>query len=279
MTQLSLFDPDEGGPDPKPTSDDVVRLRLLITVKAAPNPSEKYGETVCIAGRSVDLSRRQWIRLYPINFRELGSSDRFRKYDIISIDARPARSDQRNESWKPYPHTLVNEGHLQAWKPRRPWLDPLIERSMCQLNHNARANPNAQSLALIRPADVGGLKLHPHPGWTPAEQHKIDKYVEQLDLLDSRDRTPLEPPRFKGMYRYRCHDARCGGHQQGMLDWEFVAFQRRLGDVSDEEAYRLIEDQFLRRLCGADRDAAFYVGNQAKRAHVFSVLGVYYPKR
>jgi hypothetical protein len=188
MTQLSLFDPDGAGPDPKPTSDDVVRLRLLITVKAAPNPSEKYGETVCITGRSVDLSRRRWIRLYPINFRELGNSDRFRKYDIISIDARPARSDQRNESWKPYPHTLANEGHLEAWKPRRPWLDPLIERSMCQLNHNARDNPNAQSLALVRPTDVSQLKLHPHPGWTPAEQHKIDKYVEQLDLLDSRDR-------------------------------------------------------------------------------------------
>jgi hypothetical protein len=30
-------------------------------------------------------------------------------------------------------------------------------------------------------------------------------------------------------------------------------------------------------MCDPRRDTAFYVGNQAKRAHVFSVLGVYYP--
>jgi hypothetical protein len=32
-------------------------------------------------------------------------------------------------------------------------------------------------------------------------------------------------------------------------------------------------------MCATDREIAFYVGNQAKRPRVFSVLGVYYPKR
>lgn len=278
VTQLSFFGPDEAGPEPKPVSDQVVQLQMLVTVKAAPNPSERYGETVCVAGLSTDPNRRGWIRLYPINFRDLGSGDRFRKYDIIKIDARPARSDQRRESWKPILATLVGIQHLRPWVPRRPWLDPFVEDSMCRLNRAARDNANAQSLALVQPKDVSGLKLQRHPGWTPEEQQKIDKYVGQLDLLDSRDRTPLEAPRFRGAYRYRCHDRQCGGHQQGMIDWEFVAFQRKLGDLSDEEACRTIEAQFVGRLCAPNRDVAFYVGNQAKRAHVFSVLGVYYPK-
>jgi hypothetical protein len=45
-------------------------------VKAAPQLSERYGETVCVAALSTDLQRRGWIRLYPINFRELASDDR-----------------------------------------------------------------------------------------------------------------------------------------------------------------------------------------------------------
>jgi hypothetical protein len=32
-------------------------------------------------------------------------------------------------------------------------------------------------------------------------------------------------------------------------------------------------------MCAADRDVAFFVGNQAKHPGVFSVLGVYWPKR
>jgi hypothetical protein len=36
--------------------------------------------------------------------------------------------------------------------------------------------------------------------------------------------------------------------------------------------------RFLDELCGAANELAFYVGNQAKRENVFSVLGVYYPK-
>lgn len=40
---------------------------VLVTVKAYPNPSRKYGETVCYAG--VDLSTGEWIRLFPIPFK------------------------------------------------------------------------------------------------------------------------------------------------------------------------------------------------------------------
>ena len=42
---------------------------VLVTVKAYPNLSRKYGETVCVAG--IDLDSKQWIRLYPIPFTRL----------------------------------------------------------------------------------------------------------------------------------------------------------------------------------------------------------------
>src|SRR5689334_6880643 len=52
-----------------------VRLRMLVTAKAAPNPSERYGETVCVSGLSTDPERPGWVRLYPINYHDLGSND------------------------------------------------------------------------------------------------------------------------------------------------------------------------------------------------------------
>lgn len=150
---------------------------------------------------------------------------------------------------------------------------------MCRLNRAAKADPNAQSLALVRVKDVIGLVIEPHPGWTAEEQRKIDAYVSQLDLFDTQDRTPLEAPRFRAAYRYRCHDPRCAGHRQGVLDWELVALQRHLAGTSDHHARQAIEAKFLDEMCAASRDIAFYVGNQAKRPHVFSVLGVYRPRR
>lgn len=70
-------------------------MKVLITVKAAPNPSATHGETVCVAALRLDLDSPGWVRLYPINFRDLVSSQRFRKYEIVSIKARPARADAR----------------------------------------------------------------------------------------------------------------------------------------------------------------------------------------
>jgi len=38
--------------------------KVLITVKAYPNPSTRYGETVCVAG--IDIDKKEWVRLYPV---------------------------------------------------------------------------------------------------------------------------------------------------------------------------------------------------------------------
>lgn len=276
--QPSFFDPGPDQPAPKPATDQLVRLRVLITVKAAPNPSMNYGETVCVAGLSVDPNRPGWIRLYPINFRVLTSNDQFKKYDIVAVDATPARQDQRRESWKPRMDTLLRERHLPPWQPRRQWLDPYVEDSMCRLFRTARQDPNAQSLALVSPREVDGLKIFPHPGWSSDEQRKIDAWANQPALFGDTDRTPLEAPRLRGAYRYRCHDRHCRGHEQGVLDWEFVALQRRLSHLSDADLAEELKQKFLTIMCD-QRDTALYVGNQAKRTHVFSVLGVYYPPR
>lgn len=258
------------------------RLRVLITVKAAPNPSEKSGETVCVAGvalRGGDVDER-WVRLYPINYRFLEQDQRFKKYDIVELDAVPASGDPRVESWKPDMSTMKVVDHLDPWKRRRAYLDPLVEDSMCALNQDNRPGvPTGRSLALIRPRGVKSLVIKPHPGWSEDQERKIVRYTDQLSLLGNEDRTPLEAPRMRGWYLYTCWAAGCAGHRQGILDWEFVALQRQpaLRRASDEELRRALSGKFLDMMCRRGREVAFYVGNLSKRHHVFSVLGVYYP--
>ena len=275
--QTQLFTP-EIAPVPGRPTGGTQRLEVIITVKAAPTPSSTYGETVCVAGVSADLSAPGWFRLYPINFRYLEQDKKFKKYDVVSLDATPNdKSDFRAESWRPNIDSLKVVRNLKDWKRRRPWIEPYIDVTMCDLNRTVRDDPHARSLGLVRVADVSGFLIESHPGWTADDQKKIDGYLSQLTLFGDDDRTPLHAPRFRGKYKWRCTDSKCRGHEQGLIDWEFVALQRRLSRDSDEQAMQSLRNKWLDQLCGPANDVSFYVGNQAKHPHTFSVLGVYYP--
>lgn len=248
----------------------------MVTVKAAPNPSEAHGETVCVAGLRLDPGHEGWVRLYPVNFRFLEEEHTFRKYDVISLRATPA-NEARRESWRPHIDTIKTETHLDGWAARLPYLQPHANVTMCELNR--RAKSGGPSLGLVHARTVDGLDVEEHPGWNPDEQRKIDAFLAQTELFETgRPKTALEAPQFRAFFRWHCRDERCDGHRQGLLDWEFTAFQRHLtGSIAEREAS--IRARWLEHVCAPERDVFFYVGNQAKRHHVFSVLGVVYPKR
>jgi hypothetical protein len=276
MSQGALFGPDEA-PTSKPAGDAGQTMRVLITVKASPNPSEAYGETVCVAGIRLDLESPGWVRLYPINFRELDRPSRFRKYDVVSLRAKPARGDFRVESWRPDITSVRPEDHLRPWRLRRQHIEPYVHTSMCAVQRAVVADPHAPSLAAIRPLRVTGVDIEHHPGWTPDEQRKLDNYASQLEL-EGADRTVLQAPRFKAWYCYRC-DMDCRGHRQGILDWEFVALQRNLARLSEGDQVKALRKRYFEDMCGSRRDTVFYVGNQRKSPRTFSVVGVFWPPR
>ncbi|WP_174552373.1 hypothetical protein [Microtetraspora niveoalba] len=277
--QPSLFGPDLGTFHQKPPEIGFQRLRVLITVKAAPNPSATYGETVCIAAIRLDIGHAGWIRLYPINFRELDSDRQFRKYDVVTLEAKPAANDPRAESWRPRADSFVVERHLDGWPKRMAYLDDYIETSMCDLVSAVRQRPAARSLAAIRPRKILSLEIERHPGWTAAEQRKIDQYVRQLGLFESAPRTALQAPRFKAWYRYRCHAPHCNTHRQGIYDWELAALQRSVDRRDDAGVEQAVREKYWDLMCASDRDTIFYVGNQQAHPQSFIVLGVVYPRR
>ena len=120
--------------------------------------------------------------------------------------AKPNPGDPRAESWRPLMDTLKVETHLPPWQRRQRYIDEYVDGTMCGLIEAARERPPARSLAAIRPRKVTGIDIEPHGPWTADEQRKIDAYVNQLELpgIGRGPRTALDPPRFRGWYRYSC---------------------------------------------------------------------------
>jgi len=79
-------------------------LRILITVKTYPIPSAKYDELVCTAGV---FENGDFVRLYPINFRDLPYDQQYKKYQWIEVVAeKHTGTDTRKESYRPDCDTL-----------------------------------------------------------------------------------------------------------------------------------------------------------------------------
>src|SRR5690348_807429 len=72
------------------------RARVRILVKAYPQPSRTYEETVCVAAVSED--GRQMLRLFPIRYRNLPKDRQFDRFDLVDLVLETPRDDHRPES-------------------------------------------------------------------------------------------------------------------------------------------------------------------------------------
>lgn len=258
------------------------RARVLITVKASPEPSEKYGDTVCVAGVRLDAGPPSWIRLYPVPLRWMASDQQFHKYEIINVDLLPAVNDKRQESYRIVIESVEREaGVLRGTRVRGAILEPLVGPTMCELRAGVVDNPNATSLGLVRPKKVKSVKVSRAPGWTPAQQAKIDQALRREALFGEATPPELKAPRFIAKYHYDCESPGCPGHEQGILDWELTGLQRHLHRDDDATAMEKIRAKFYDDLCAEAKRPHFFVGNIANptKRRNFSVLGVYSPPK
>lgn len=253
---------------------------VLVVVKAAPQPSAAFGDTVCVAGIRMRETGPEWIRLYPIPFRSMEEYLKFSKYDLIRLKVMPAARDPRSESYTPDRSTIENIGHLDPWKPRHRYVSPLAsEWTMCGILRAQREGRQYPSLAVVRPRLVRDFKLTLHPGWTPEQAQKLGMNLGQEDLFGEAPKVQLlEAPRFEGKYSYLCEDDTCRGHNQGMLDWEMVALERHLRDRDDKTVMSEMRKRFFDEMCATNRQPLFFVGNQLKHPLAYSVIGVYRSK-
>ncbi len=171
-----------------------VEMDVLVCVKAYPSLSQTYREAVCVAGVRLDTPSPEWVRLFPVQFRDLPRDQRFRKYEVIRLRAHKHTTDTRAETWRPELDTIVPRQYLPPgghWPARRRWVEPLIGPSMCELYRGRLKGGTGPSLGLVRPTRVCDVLVGESEDWTPGQRG----IVGQESLLAER-KSDLEKPAF-----------------------------------------------------------------------------------
>ena len=252
-------------------------MTVLITVKAYPAISKTKGENVCVAGILADKGASPaWIRLWPVPFRDLAFQQRFKKYQFIEVEATKSVKDGRPESYAPNVDTIVLGTTLTAagnWDRRRPYVEPLIGDSMCELQRRQRVD--GTSLGAIKPLDID-LEIVPESEEWESQKQSV---VDQPSLL-LPEKQGLEKVPFRFMYRYRCADPACNGHRQSNVDWEIAQSWRKWRDQYDQPGLiDAMRKKYLDEMFAPSRDSYLFVGNQHVHREAFLVLGVWWPPR
>lgn len=256
------------------------KLRILATVKTYPIPSAKYDELVCTAGVTEE---GEFIRLYPINFRELPYGQKYHKYQWMDVVAEKHTRDPRKESYRPEPGSIRLIGEpiptkRGDWSERAKYVFPQKARSMEDLWDRQEADQT--SIGIFRPKEIRKLVIKPDtPDWKDSFKHEL----QQQRLFEERQRT-LVPPRkvpWKFQYHFICDDSRCKSHTMMIEDWEVGALYWKLIDkgASGQAAAEGIRKKFLEELCSPDRDTHYFVGTVLAHPKSWVVIGLFYPKR
>jgi len=251
--------------------------KILITVKAYPNPSKTHGETVCCAG--VDLSNSQLVRLYPIPYRDLDNDKKFKKYSIIEADCSPPSDDKRPESFRVNADTIKIidwfDTENGTWAKRKSVVLKVSVKSMCQVYKDVDAGDF--SLGLIKPE---GISFE----WTkqsPSDQQAREACYAQLSFFN-KHKDAIEEIPYSFYYQFKCVGVvDCPGHKLSIIDWEIGQAYRdwRSRYPAEEVLLEKIQQRWLDIANTEKKDVYFYVGNMKRFRQTFMILGVFYPRR
>lgn len=234
--------------------------KVTILVKALPQPSKQYGETVCCAGVTED---GQWKRLFPVRFRHLSGDSSFARWDWVSFRYRRPTSDARAESCHVFEDSIAIEGKLARKREQQRLLSPLV------LGSAKQAMELGQSLALIRPKNSRFIAKKKSVAAMAEERESYRRAAGQTSMFD-KELAELEPSPFE--FRFRFEDD-AGKHDYENGDWETHAMfwreQKRRGEAA---ALAWMDQTFNEEY--PSKGMVFAIGNQAKRPQTWQLLGV-----
>lgn len=234
--------------------------RVTILVKALPQPSSKYGETVCCAGITPE---GHWKRLYPIRYRHLAGQTSFKRWDLVKFRHRTPVRDKRAESCNVEEDSIEIVGEMPR-RERSRFFDPLIVPSV------AEAERRGQSLGLIRPCETRFFYKRKSQADLAEERDAYSRAARQGSLLD-KELDALEPSPYEFKFRFKDDEAE---HTYTNGDWEAYAmfYNGCRRGKSEAEVLEWMDHVF--NVEYPDKGMVFAVGNQAKRPHVWQLLGV-----
>ncbi len=254
----------------------VKKQRVLITVRTYPVPANKGAETSCTAAISDD---GKWVRIFPVPYRSLPASQRFKKFQWIEADLKKARSDARPES-----HNIdiasIKLGELvspaKGWARRKSLLRPLMRPSMCAIRKERDENGHP-TLGLFRPKTIKRLVIEPCDGeWTTNQKAILSQTSFGFDA--AAPKAELEKIPLDFYYEFTCDDPGCRGHKMSCTDWEMAeayrGWRKRYGDGWEAKFRERFERDMIEKL-----DTHFFVGTMHGRPGSWLIVGLFYPPK
>jgi hypothetical protein len=251
--------------------------RVLITVRTYPVPANKGAETSCTAAIS---DSGEWIRLFPVPYRSLPPSKRFKKYQWIEAELKKARGDPRPESHNISIDT-IRLGEVvspeKGWAKRKAILAPLMRRSHCEIRKE-RDDNEFPTLGLFRPKTIKRLIIEPTatPDWTTGQKAILSQTAMGFDARAPK--VELEKIPFNFYYEFVCDSQDCRGHKLSCTDWEMAELYRKCrsnyGDLWETKFRDRYERDMIER-----RDTHFYVGTMHGHQGAWIIVGLFYPPK
>lgn len=224
-----------------------------------------------------------FVRLYPINFRDLPDDKQFTKYQWIKVKAsKHTGRDKRPESYRLDGESIEICGDpIKSdpgnWRGRGLYVLKNKAKSIGYLRERQKSDKT--SLGIFKAKNISELVIQPDSSkWNP-------KFIAELDQQRIwEDRTvSRKPPRkvpFKFIYKFHCDDENCNGHNMSIIAWEVGALFWKMVDErgTHMDAAEEVKRKFFEELCGDDKDTHFFVGTTLDYPKSWIILGVYYPK-
>ena len=232
--------------------------RAVILVKALPQPSDKYGETVCVAGLT---ARGEWRRLYPIRFRRLDQT--FHRWHWIEYASRIAPKDRRKESRN------VDEDSLRVLTPlRQSDRARFVARSLRQSTDEAAAA--GESLTVIRPQDAKFSWRQKTSEEIATERISYAAASKQQSFFDAELKA-LVPCPYSFSFKYRTSDGK--DHEHACHDWETSAtFSKLSRSYGVSGVLDHLNNEYNVRYPAAGM--AFAMGTHSQRPGQWLLIGV-----
>ncbi|MBI2867615.1 MAG: hypothetical protein HYX97_04700 [Chloroflexi bacterium] len=243
-------------------------LRVLVTVRAYPEPSRSVIESSCTAGITAG---QEWIRLFPLNSRSLADSRKFQKYDWIEVSAVKSH-DPRPESYVPDPDSMKVVGKAKGWEERRKLILPLQAQSIEELRE--RQARTRQSLGIIKPKRILRLAIEPSDDeWREEQEAKL----AQLSLFGAKAPSPLQKIPHKFSYEFLCDDTKCErAHKMMIVDWEIHESWRKWSKTYGSGWEPKLRQRYENEMISKNA-TYFYVGTMFRHPSNWIVIGLFYP--
>lgn len=251
--------------------------KVLIAVKTYPSISAKYDELVCTAGF---LEDGRWIRIYPIQFRNLDYDQQYKKYAWVEIDLVKNTSDFRPESYRPVKAgveaTFISKLETDNnWEERKKFALQNVYTNLDVMIADAKDKNKHTSLAVFKPTRITGFKIE-------AVEREWDRdklaLMQQLNIFTQHKAKKEIVRKLPYKFSYVFEDDK--GRESTLMieDWELGALFWKY--ENEEEACQKVKERYFDDLA-MTKDIYFFMGTTLANHHVsknpFIIIGVFYP--